>query len=220
VPSESLEQKIARIGSPVHMLRNARQGAYEFPMPGEFSNWRDEQRAWRTTAVLFNQSFHMTDIYFKGPDVSRLFSDLGVNSFRTFGKNKAKQFVACNDDGHVIGDAILFGLEDDEFSLVGRPAAPNWVAYRAQAGGYDIEVTKDERSVANAGRRRTFRYQVQGPNALEIMNRAAIEATGRARLDAANYGEPRPRGHVQARPSEFCDAEISTKASKRTQKDR
>jgi glycine cleavage system aminomethyltransferase T len=64
MPSESLEDKIARTGSPVRMLRNAQQGSYEFPMPGEYSNWRDEQRAWRTTAVLFNQSFHMTDIYF------------------------------------------------------------------------------------------------------------------------------------------------------------
>ena len=129
---ESLERKIARIGSPVQMLRNAPQGAYEFPMPAEYSNWRDEQRAWRTTAVLFNQSFHMTDIYFKGPDVARLFSDLGVNSFATFGKNKAKQFVAVNADGRVIGDAILFGLADDEFSLVGRPSAPNWAAYQAK----------------------------------------------------------------------------------------
>jgi vanillate/3-O-methylgallate O-demethylase len=117
MPGESLEQKIAQIGSPVRMLRNAQQGAYEFPMPGEHSNWRDEQRAWRTTAVLFNQSFHMTDIYFKGPDVARLFSDLGVNSFATFGQNKAKQFVAVNAEGRVIGDAILFGLADD-----GRPA--------------------------------------------------------------------------------------------------
>jgi len=81
---ESLERKIARIGSPVRMLRNAPQGAYEFPMPAEYSNWRDEQRAWRTTAVLFNQSFHMTDVYFKGPDIGRLFCDLGVNSFATF----------------------------------------------------------------------------------------------------------------------------------------
>jgi glycine cleavage system aminomethyltransferase T len=65
-------------------------------MKPEFSNWRDEQRAWATTAVLFDQSFHMTDVYFRGPDALRLLSDLGVNSFRNFGKNKAKQFVACN----------------------------------------------------------------------------------------------------------------------------
>jgi glycine cleavage system aminomethyltransferase T len=173
MPDESLEQKIQQIGSPVRMLRNAAQGAYEFPMPGEFSNWRDEQRAWRTTAVLFNQSFHMTDVYFKGPDVMRLFSDLGVNTFAAFGKNKAKQFVAVNEEGRVIGDAILFGLEDDEFSLVGRPTAPNWVAYQAQAGGYDVEVARDERAVTNPRRRRTFRYQLQGPNALKIIDRAA-----------------------------------------------
>ena len=190
---ESLERKIARIGSPVHMLRNAPQGAYEFPMPAEYSNWRDEQRAWRTTAVLFNQSFHMTDIYFKGPDVGRLFSDLGVNSFATFGKNKAKQFVAVNADGRVIGDAILFGLADDEFSLVGRPSAPNWAAYQAEAGGYDVTVTRDERSVANAGRRRTFRYQLQGPNALKVIDRAADG--GIPRIKFFNIGEFTVAGH-------------------------
>jgi vanillate/3-O-methylgallate O-demethylase len=190
---ESLECKIQRIGSPVRMLRNAPQGAYEFPMPAEYSNWRDEQRAWRATAVLFNQSFHMTDIYFKGPDVARLFSDLGVNSFATFGKNKAKQFVAVNADGRVIGDAILFGLADDEFSLVGRPSAPNWAAYQAEAGGYDVTVTRDERSVANAGRRRTFRYQLQGPNALKVIDRAADG--GIPRIKFFNIGEFTVAGH-------------------------
>jgi vanillate/3-O-methylgallate O-demethylase len=29
------------------------------PVPAEFSNWRDEQRAWRESAVLFDQSHHM-----------------------------------------------------------------------------------------------------------------------------------------------------------------
>jgi vanillate/3-O-methylgallate O-demethylase len=114
----------------------------------------------------------MTDIYFKGPDVQRLLSDVGVNSFRTFGKNKAKQFVACNQDGHVIGDAILFGLEDDKVSLVGRPAAPHWVAFCAETGGYDVEVTRDERSLINRGKRLIFRYQLQGPNAQKIVEKA------------------------------------------------
>jgi vanillate/3-O-methylgallate O-demethylase len=170
--STSLQDSIQQAGNPVDMLRNARQGAYEFPLPAEFSNWRDEQRAWHETAVLFNQSFHMTDVYFKGPDVQRLFSDLGVNTFRTFGKNRAKQFVACNAEGYVVGDAILFGLQDDEYSLVGRPAAPNWVAYHAETGGYDVTVRRDERSVANSGRRSTFRYQLQGPAALKVIEKA------------------------------------------------
>jgi vanillate/3-O-methylgallate O-demethylase len=172
MPTESLEDKIQRSGNIARMLRNSPAGAYVYPMRPEYTNWRNEQRAWSTTAVLFDQSFHMTDVYFKGPDALRLLSDLGVNSFKNFGRSKAKQFIACNYDGYVIGDSILFAFEDDEFSLVGRPITPNWVAFHAETGDYDVTVTRDERSVANAGRRLTFRYQIQGPNALKIVEKA------------------------------------------------
>jgi glycine cleavage system aminomethyltransferase T len=73
---ESLEDKIQRHGNIADMLRNAPQGPYDYPMRNEHSNWRDEQLAWKKTSVLYDQSFHMTDIYFQGPDVKRLFSDL------------------------------------------------------------------------------------------------------------------------------------------------
>jgi glycine cleavage system aminomethyltransferase T len=151
----SLEDKIQRYGNVADMLRNVPVGAYTYPMKPEFSNWRDEQAAWKNTAVLFDQSFHMTDVCFRGPDVLRLLSDLGVNTFKNFGKNKAKQFVACNYDGYVIGDAILFGLDEEEFSLVGRPITPDWVAFHAETGDYDVKVVRDERSVANQGLRLT-----------------------------------------------------------------
>ncbi|HEX4559282.1 MAG TPA: hypothetical protein VH166_08860 [Mycobacterium sp.] len=170
--AESLEDKIQRHGNVADMLRNAPQGAYDYPMRSEHSNWRDEQRAWKQTAVMFDQSHHMTDIYFRGPDVKRLFSDLGVNSFTTFGRNKAKQFLACNYDGYVIGDSILFAFEEDEYSLVGRPVAPNWVAFHAETGEYDVEVTRDERAIANKGQRLTFRYQLNGPATQKIMEKA------------------------------------------------
>ncbi|MFE8266138.1 hypothetical protein RKR90_23305, partial [Salmonella enterica subsp. enterica serovar Typhimurium] len=85
----------------------------------------------------------MTDLYIEGPDVKRLLSDLGINSFEGFTKDKAKQFVACNPDGYVIGDAVLFGLEDDRVSLVGRPTAHNWVQYHAESGNYDVKVERD-----------------------------------------------------------------------------
>ena len=44
-------------------LRDSQIGPYVYPMvPSEFSNWRDEQRAWRETCALFDQSHHMTDL--------------------------------------------------------------------------------------------------------------------------------------------------------------
>ena len=168
----TLEDRINEAGGPVRLLRGSQSGAYAFPMRSEYTNWRDEQRAWQTTAVLFDQSFHMTDIYFEGPDVPRLFSDIGVNTFRNFGRNRAKQFVACNHDGFVIGDGILFGLEEDKFNLVGRPSAPNWAAFVAETGGYDVTVTRDVRSLDDNDTRLTFRYQVQGPAAIDIIEKA------------------------------------------------
>jgi vanillate/3-O-methylgallate O-demethylase len=155
------------------MLRNSQIGPYAFPVVRhEFTNWRDEQRSWRETCALFDQSHHMTDLYVEGPDALQLFSDLGVNSFKSFKVNQAKQFVACNHDGYTIGDAILFYLAENKFNLVGRPPAANWVQYHIETGKYKATAERDERSAANQGRRKTYRYQVQGPHALRVMEKA------------------------------------------------
>ena len=142
-----------------------------FPIAPEFSNWRDEQEAWRKTAILFDQSYHMTDLYVQGPDTVRLLSDLGVNSFQGFKRDKAKQFVACNHDGYVIGDGVLFALEDDKVVLVGRPPISNWVHFNAVTGGYNVKVERDERSLANPMQRKLYRFEVQGPNAWKILEK-------------------------------------------------
>ena len=165
----SLEAKLQKYSSPVEMLRHAQVGGYDFPFPGQYTNWRDEQEAWQKSVVLFDQSFHMTDVYFEGPDVGRLLSDVGVNTLKNFGPDKAKQFVACNYDGYVIGDAILFGHAEDRVSVVGRPSVPNWVHFHAESGDYDVKVTRDERTVSNDDSRLIYRYQIQGPNALDLI---------------------------------------------------
>src|SRR5690606_22911355 len=153
--------------------RNSQIGPYVYPaVPAEFSNWRDEQRAWRETVALFDQTHHMTDLYVRGPDALKLLSDLGVNTFKNFTPGKAKQLVVCNYDGYVIGDAILFYLEENEFNIVGRPSAHNWVQYHAETGNYDVTLERDERTVANpTGRRKCYRYQVQGPNAMKLLEK-------------------------------------------------
>ena len=81
----NLEEKLQAAGSAVEMARNSQIGPYVYPaVPSEFSNWMDEQVAWRETAALFDQTHHMTDLYVEGPDVIKLFSDLGVNTFANF----------------------------------------------------------------------------------------------------------------------------------------
>jgi vanillate/3-O-methylgallate O-demethylase len=166
----SLQEVLQTVESPVKLLRDSQTGPYAFPVVRpEFSNWRDEQRAWKETCALFDQSHHMTDLYVEGPDALKLFSDLGVNSFKSFKVNQAKQFVACNQNGYVIGDAILFYLDENRFNLVGRPPAHNWVQYNLESRQYQASAERDERSAVNQGRRKAFRYQIQGPNALRVM---------------------------------------------------
>ena len=94
----SLEEALQSVGNPVDLLRNSQIGPYAFPVVRhEFTNWRDEQRAWRETCALFDQSHHMTDLYVEGPDALKLFTDLGVNTFHNFKVDQAKQFVAKLD---------------------------------------------------------------------------------------------------------------------------
>ena len=172
----SLEQLLRSAGNPVKLLRNSQIGAYVYPVvPSEFSNWRDEQRAWRESAVLFDQSHHMAEITVKGPDAVKLLNHLGINSFANFGPNKAKQFVPCSYDGYVIGDGILFYLDANELLFVGRAPTVNWIEFHGQTGGYKVDLVRDDRSPShprgNAVVRRHYRYQIQGPNAAKVLEK-------------------------------------------------
>ena len=170
----NLEELLRGVDSVVEMLRNAQVGPNVYPgVPAEYTNWRDEQWAWQHTCVLYNQSFHMAELAVQGPDALKLLSGLGVNRFDNFAVDKAKQFVPCTPDGYVIGDVILFHLADDEFNMVGRAPVLNWVTYHAQTGGYDVEVSLDQRSaLRDDGRRKHYRFQIQGPNAMDLIAQA------------------------------------------------
>src|SRR4051812_17448473 len=161
-------------GDIVGLLRNQQTGPNAYPgVPAEFTNWRDEQQAWQKTCVLFNQSYHMADLAVTGRDALKLLSYLGVNSFAGFEVGKAKQFVPCTPDGYVIGDVILFYLGKDQFNLVGRAPALNWVRFHAATGGFDVEVELDERTARRSdGRRKSYRFQIQGPNAMQVIEAA------------------------------------------------
>jgi vanillate/3-O-methylgallate O-demethylase len=176
MPHRNLEELLKAAGNPAHMLRNSQIGAYVYPVvPSEFSNWRDEQLAWQKSAVLFDQSHHMVEQYVEGPDALKLLSSLAINSFANFPVDRAKHFVPCSYDGHVIGDGILFHLEQDKLLFVGRAPAASWIQFHAETGGYRVKTEKDDRSPGNpkgkAVVRRHYRFQIQGPNANQVLEK-------------------------------------------------
>jgi syringate O-demethylase len=172
--TQSLASVIGAQANLVDFLRNQQVGPNVYPgVPAEYSNWRAEQWAWGHTAVLYNQSYHMVDLAVRGPDAFKMLEHLGINSFKNFQPDRAKQFVPVTPDGYVIGDVILFYLDENEFNLVGRAPTIEWVEYHAASGNWNVTVERDERwAMRNDGKRNSYRFQIQGPNAMKIIEKA------------------------------------------------
>lgn len=164
----SLEEALATADNPVDFLRG-NTGRHPYPVPSEHTSWIEEERSWRETCSLSDLSHHQKDLYVEGPEALDVFADLGVNDFEDFAPGTAKQFVACNSEGSLIGDGILFFLDEQRLKLTGTPIAPNWVAYNLEVGEYRASMEADERFHDKDTPHKTYRYQLQGPNARQVM---------------------------------------------------
>ena len=193
---KNLQDVLDAAGNTVELLRNSQIGAYVYPVvPYEYTNWRREQQAWRDTTVLFDQTHHMVNLFLRGPGAIKLISDTAINSTANFPVNMAKQYVPTTPAGNVIGDGILFHLDDEEYVFVGRAPASNWLRYQAEAGGYDVELEFDDRSpsrpLGQPVTRTYWRFQIQGPNAwqvIEKLNGGPLEDVKFFRMATMNLG--------------------------------
>lgn len=174
--SESLSQAIARVGNSIELLRNQNWPAITFPIAPEFTNWRDEQRAWSTAVALMDQSHHMTQLFLDGADLIPTLMEISPNTFANFRPGIAKQLICVNQDGFLIGDGILFyNAEGREgLVLIGHHILIDWVRYnveKAEAAGKDVRHRLEPNSNMRDGAPTFYRYQLQGPHANEVMEK-------------------------------------------------
>ena len=172
----SLNAKIESHGNAVDMLRNSQIGMYVYPVVApEYTNWRNEQAAWRKSAVLFDQTHHMDELIVEGPDAEAFLAYVGINAFGNFDLNRAKHFVPVTPGGHVIGDMIIFRERMDKFILVGRAPTANWVKFQAAIGTWKVRLFHDPRSNSRPDGERVlrthYRFQIQGPDAPAIFEK-------------------------------------------------
>lgn len=171
----SLEDAIRAADNTVELFRGM-GGQVSFPyVAREYTNWIDEQRACRESCVLADLTHHQMDQYIQGPDAIEALSYLSVNSFEEFEIGQAKQPVMCNSDGMMIGDGILQRLAEDEFVLSGSPSPANWLQYHLETGEYDATAEIYPMSAVTDDDPRWFTYQIQGPNALDVMEAVTDE---------------------------------------------
>jgi vanillate/3-O-methylgallate O-demethylase len=167
----SLQQAIDQAGSPMRLLWKVVPGWQPPMIPDEFVGWREEQRGWLESVSISDQSHHMRDLFVSGPDATKLLADVSANNFASFAVGQAKQFVPVTAEGWMIQDGILLREGDDAYVLTGPSASQNWVLFHAERGDYAVEFFDDPDSrFRPLGRApRLFRFQVQGPNALALV---------------------------------------------------
>ncbi|MGY9022668.1 MAG: aminomethyl transferase family protein [Rhodobacterales bacterium] len=168
--SASLEDKIKAFGGALNMLRSSDLGSVTFPgIPPEFTNWRDEQSAWHNAVVMFEQSYHMTELHVRGADARAFISSFATNNFDDLVPMRAKQLVMVDTAGYLISDAIVFCEGNDFMRVVGPPTASNWLQYNAEKSDMNIEIVRNENMITPRPSRDVFRFQLQGPNALPLL---------------------------------------------------
>lgn len=166
-----MEEALQAAGGPVAMMRDLGVGRFT-AVRDEFSTWIEEQRSWQETVGFMDQSYHMTDHYVEGPDALEFYSNFAVNNFLNSEPGKAKQLVTANPKGEYIGDAIVFHLDDEKFLSVGGASAHNWLQYHIETGDWDVTGEIQKRPVQTGEDPTYFRFQVQGPDALNTMEEA------------------------------------------------
>ncbi len=169
----TLQDAIETAGSPMKLLWKPNSKTWQVPIVApEYAGWRQEQAAWRDGVTLMDLSYHMWDTFIEGKDATRLLSAVSANDFSNFAYNQAKQFVPVNHQGKLITDGILLREDENKYVLSGVPASQTWVRYHGIKGGYDVNFVVDpDSSVRKDSDPKLFRYQIQGPLALAVVEK-------------------------------------------------
>lgn len=126
----------------------------------EYTDWQDESMSWKESCYIGDWSF-LWERRFRGPDVKKLFSDVTVNNFEKFDIDQAKHTIHTDDNGKIIAEGVTTKVSEEEYLLFGRGTF--WVDYHLQKGNYDVEAIAED----------MFNFQVQGPNAIHVVEKAA-----------------------------------------------
>ncbi|MGQ4556533.1 aminomethyl transferase family protein [Halobellus sp. GM3] len=126
----------------------------------EFTNWIDEQIAWKETCYIGDWSF-ISDLEVSGPEAIDLLADLSVNSFENFAVGQGKHIVQCNEDGKVLAEGVVRRTGEETFILHSTPSY--WTEFNLQRGDYDATCRELD----------LFKFQVQGPNSLQVLEAVA-----------------------------------------------
>jgi len=101
-----------------HRALGARLVEYAgWEMPVQYSGVTDEHQATRKAIGLFDVS-HMGELHLSGPGAAECVNELVTNDIAKLGVGRALYTVACNEQGTILDDLIVYRVEPDLFLVV------------------------------------------------------------------------------------------------------
>jgi vanillate/3-O-methylgallate O-demethylase len=134
--------------------------------PWEYTGWIDESLSWKDALYIGDWS-PLAKMRVTGRDALKFFSAIAVNSFAKFDIGQAKHIILCNAAGKIMGEGVLMRRAADDFLFTSGPGVA-WADYQFRKGSYDAAATQ-------IGPRQ-FILQLQGPNALFVLEQATRES--------------------------------------------
>src|SRR5262245_62059596 len=100
-----------------HVALGARMVPFAgWEMPVQYKGIIPEHHAVRTAVGLFDVS-HMGELHFEGPGAAAALDALVTNDIGKLGTGRALYTVACNAQGTILDDLIIYRLADQHFMV-------------------------------------------------------------------------------------------------------
>jgi aminomethyltransferase len=153
-----------------HVALGARMVPFAgWEMPVQYKGITPEHHAVRTAAGLFDVS-HMGELFFEGPAAQRVLDGLITNDAGKLAVGRALYTVACNAEGTILDDLIVYRVGDTRFMVVCNASnlekmRAHFTAQTRSKPGCTFTDRSDE----------TALLAVQGPRSREIL--AALGAS-------------------------------------------
>jgi glycine cleavage system aminomethyltransferase T len=134
--------------------------------PYEYSGWIDECESWKKTCFIGDWS-PLLKMQVEGPDALAFFESIAVNSFAKVAIGQAKHLIFCNSAGKIMGEGVLMRQSEERVIFTSGPGVA-WAFFQFYKGNWNAtasNITADQ-----------YAFQVQGPAALELMEKVTGES--------------------------------------------
>ena len=135
-------------------------GWSDFVLPDIYTSAHDELKAVRERAGIIDMS-PLPKMTFRGPDAGKLLDKLMTRPVLPVGVGRALFSPWCNDDGLMIGDGLIFRLQEEKYIVVGENSQ-SW--FEKHIGSMDVSITDETKNYGVLA--------LQGPKSTEIMAKA------------------------------------------------